>query len=112
MVSLLERYYDPKFGRISVDGMDIQDLNVIHYRKFLGIVNQEPLLFATSIRENIRFGNPSATEEEVVEAAKAANAHDFICSFPQGYDTQVGDKGKYLDALVLSIFSSCSCQCT
>lgn len=95
-VSLIERFYDPLSGAVKLDGMDIRDLNLKHLRGLIGYVGQEPTLFATSIAGNIRYGNPDATQEEVEAAAKLANAHDFVSAFPDGYDTQVGDKGAQL----------------
>jgi len=95
-VKLLERFYDPNEGTVTLDGTDIKDINVKHLRSMIGYVGQEPTLFATTIAQNIRYGRPSATQEEIEEAAKLANAHDFISSFPDAYDTQVGDKGAQL----------------
>ena len=96
IVSLIERFYDPLSGSILLDGVDLKDLNVSHLRSNIGYVGQEPTLFATTIRGNIRFGNPNATDEQVEAAARMANAHDFISSFTDGYETQVGDKGSQL----------------
>eukprot|EP00980_Cylindrotheca_fusiformis_P009868 scaffold2184_cov128-Cylindrotheca_fusiformis.AAC.14 len=96
VVKMLERFYDPTAGTVSLDGTDLKDINVKHLRSMIGYVGQEPTLFATTIEKNIRYGNPSATREEVEEAARQANAHDFITSFTDGYDTQVGDKGAQL----------------
>mmetsp|Transcript_27728 Transcript_27728/g.64321 ORF Transcript_27728/g.64321 Transcript_27728/m.64321 type:complete len:1378 (-) Transcript_27728:703-4836(-) len=96
VVSLIERFYDPAKGSILLDGINIKDINVKYLRSLIGYVGQEPTLFATSIRGNIRYGKPDATDEEIEEAARLANAHDFISSFPDGYDTQVGDKGSQL----------------
>eukprot|EP00980_Cylindrotheca_fusiformis_P007162 scaffold1505_cov118-Cylindrotheca_fusiformis.AAC.12 len=96
VVKLLERFYDPTGGTVSLDGTDLKDINVMHLRSMIGYVGQEPTLFATTIEKNIRYGNPSATREEVEEAARLANAHDFITSFTNGYDTQVGDNGAQL----------------
>ena len=93
VVKLLKRFYDPIQGRISLDGVDVRDFNLKYLRSRIGYIGQEPILFATSIAENIRYGNLSATQEQIEEAAKLANAHDFITSFPEGYKTQVGDKG-------------------
>ena len=93
---MLERFYDPTSGSVKLDGVDIKDINVKHLRSLIGYVGQEPTLFATSIAKNIKYGNPSATQQQIEEAAKLANAHDFIASFPDGYDTQVGDKGAQL----------------
>lgn len=95
-VSLLERFYDPLQGSIELDGTNIQDLNVTHLRRLIGYVGQEPTLFATTIAGNIRYGKPNATQDEIEQAAKLANAHAFISSFPDGYDTHVGDKGAQL----------------
>jgi len=96
VVKMLERFYDPTGGRVSLDGINLKDINVKHLRSMIGYVGQEPTLFATSIEKNIRYGNPSATMEEIEEAARLANAHDFISSFNDGYNTQVGDKGTQL----------------
>jgi ABC-type multidrug transport system fused ATPase/permease subunit len=84
VVSLLERFYDPQSGSIELDGINIKDLNVQHLRSLIGFVGQEPTLFATTIRQNIQYGNPRATNEEIEEAARLANAHDFITSFSDG----------------------------
>ena len=89
VISLLQRFYDPLGGEIRLDGVPIQRLQLKWLRSQMGLVSQEPALFATSIKENILFGREDASEEEVVEAAKASNAHNFISQLPQGYDTQV-----------------------
>jgi ABC-type multidrug transport system fused ATPase/permease subunit len=96
LVQLLLRYYNPLGGNILLDGVDIKTLDVQWYRSKIGLVSQEPILFATSIRENVRFGNPSATDEEVYEACRAANASDFISTFPEKYNTQVGAFGNQM----------------
>lgn len=96
IVSMLERFYDPTSGSVELDGVNIKDLNVSFLRSQIGYVGQEPTLFATTIKGNIQYGNPGATQEQIEAAAKMANAHDFIMSFPNGYDTQVGDKGSQL----------------
>ena len=96
MVKLLERFYDPTGGDIYIDGINLKDFNVRYLRSQIGYVGQEPTLFATSIAQNIRYGNPSATQEEIEEAAKLADAHDFIISLPEGYNSQVGDMGGQL----------------
>lgn len=93
---MLERFYDPSKGSIELDGVNIKDINVSHLRNIIGYVGQEPTLFATTIRGNIQYGNPEATQEQIEKAARMANAHDFITSFSDGYDTQVGDKGSQL----------------
>ncbi|CAN1238820.1 ABC transporter B family member 15 [Linum grandiflorum] len=92
VIALLQRFYDPTGGEILVDGVGIDKLQVKWMRSQMGLVSQEPALFATSIKENILFGKEDASVEEVVEAAKAANAHTFISQLPQGYDTQVGER--------------------
>jgi ATP-binding cassette subfamily B (MDR/TAP) protein 1 len=96
IAQLIERFYDPIDGSIALDGTDLRDLNVRWLREQIGLVSQEPSLFACSIRENIAHGSPDATTEQVEEAAKVADAHGFIVSFPEGYNTQVGDKGAKL----------------
>ena len=96
IVKMLERFYDPIEGAVCLDGVNIKDINVKHLRSCIGYVGQEPTLFATTIAQNIKYGNPSATQEQVEEAARLANAHDFITSFPDAYNTQVGDKGAQL----------------
>lgn len=94
VAQLLERFYDVKEGIITIDGEDIRGLNPTWLRgRIIGFINQEPVLFATSIMENIRYGRPDATDEEVIEAAKTANAHAFIEAFPRGYKTRVGERG-------------------
>lgn len=89
VISLLQRFYDPLGGEIRLDGVAIDKLQLKWLRSQMGLVSQEPALFATSIKENILFGKEDADLEQVVEAAKASNAHDFISKLPQGYDTQV-----------------------
>eukprot|EP00735_Rhodelphis_limneticus_P009656 TRINITY_DN2844_c0_g1::TRINITY_DN2844_c0_g1_i4::g.6179::m.6179 TRINITY_DN2844_c0_g1::TRINITY_DN2844_c0_g1_i4::g.6179 ORF type:complete len:1355 (+),score=423.35,sp/Q8T9W4/ABCB3_DICDI/43.86/0.0,sp/Q8T9W4/ABCB3_DICDI/40.03/2e-124,ABC_membrane/PF00664.18/1.2e-55,ABC_membrane/PF00664.18/1.4e-46,ABC_tran/PF00005.22/4.1e-35,ABC_tran/PF00005.22/1e-33,SMC_N/PF02463.14/5.3e-05,SMC_N/PF02463.14/40,SMC_N/PF02463.14/6.4e-05,AAA_21/PF13304.1/0.0079,AAA_21/PF13304.1/2.8,AAA_21/PF13304.1/0.0016,ABC_ATPase/PF09 len=89
IVGLLQRFYDPNDGQVCLDGHDLRDLNLAWLRMQYGMVGQEPVLFATSIIENIRYGKPDATLEEVVAAAKQANAHDFISKLPAGYDTEI-----------------------
>lgn len=104
-VQLIERFYDPSSGSITLDGVDLKTLNVNWLRSKIGLVGQEPALFACSIKDNILYGKPDATQEEVEQAARSANCHDFITSFTDGYDTQVGDKGKQLRDLYID-FSS------
>ncbi|XP_062217408.1 putative multidrug resistance protein [Phragmites australis] len=93
VIALLERFYDPSAGEVVLDGVDIRRLRLKWLRAQMGLVGQEPAMFATSVRENILFGKENATAEEVIAAAKAANAHNFISQLPQGYDTQVGERG-------------------
>ena len=89
VISLLQRFYDPLGGEICLDGVAIDRLQLKWVRSQMGLVSQEPALFATTIKENILFGKEDADMEQVVEAAKASNAHNFISKLPQGYDTQV-----------------------
>jgi len=95
-VSMLERFYDPTGGSITLDGTDLRELNVQWLRDNIGLVAQEPVLFARTIKENIAYGMPGATDEAIINVAKSANAHDFIMKFPNGYETHVGDKGAQL----------------
>ncbi|KAM8771060.1 ATP-binding cassette sub-family B member 5 [Rhynchonycteris naso] len=92
-VQLLQRLYDPEDGFITVDGNDIRTLNVQHYREHIGVVNQEPVLFGTTINNNIKYGRDGVTDEEIEKAAKEANAYDFIMEFPNKFNTLVGEKG-------------------
>jgi ATP-binding cassette subfamily B protein len=96
VTNLIARFYDVTAGRVLVDGRDVRSLETGHYRRQIGIVLQEPYLFHGSLMENIRYGHPDARPGAVVEAAKAANAHDFIVKLPQGYDTIVGERGQNL----------------
>mmetsp|Transcript_57295 Transcript_57295/g.121590 ORF Transcript_57295/g.121590 Transcript_57295/m.121590 type:complete len:205 (-) Transcript_57295:441-1055(-) len=93
IISLLVRFYAPLLGRITLDGRDIQDLDVEWLRSQIGLVGQEPILFHASIFDNVAYGKPNATREEVVEACVAANAHRFILDLPDQYDTIVGERG-------------------
>jgi ATP-binding cassette, subfamily B, bacterial len=96
LVSLLTRFYDPTEGQILLDGIDLRDYKLADLRNQFAIVLQEPVLFSTSVAENIAYARPDASEEEIVEAAKAANAHDFVKALPDGYDTLVGERGMRL----------------
>ncbi|NLO74899.1 MAG: ABC transporter ATP-binding protein [candidate division WS1 bacterium] len=96
LVHLIPRFYDPQMGRILIDGHDLRDVSLRELRHNIGMVMQEDFLFSGSLRENIKYGRPNATDEEVVQAAIAANAHDFIMDFPDGYETQVGERGDRL----------------
>jgi ABC-type multidrug transport system fused ATPase/permease subunit len=93
LISLIPRFYDISKGSLQMDGYDIQELTQESLRRSVGMVLQDNFLFSGSVRENILFGNPNATEEEVISAAKAANAHDFIEQLPLGYETEVGERG-------------------
>ena len=96
LMSLIPRFYDPSHGRILLDGKDIRTLTLGSLRAQVSIVLQEPLLFSGSIAENIRYGRLEATDEEIVSAAKSANAHDFIERLPDGYKTEIGERGAQL----------------
>ncbi|KAM3325125.1 ABC transporter B family member 1 [Capsicum chacoense] len=96
VVSLIERFYDPTSGQLLLDGNDIKTLKLKWLRQQIGLVSQEPALFATSIKENILLGRPDATQIEIEEAARVANAHSFIIKLPDGFDTQVGERGLQL----------------
>ncbi len=93
LINLIPRFYDVNSGRVTVDGIDVREVTLESLRTHIGIALQEPVLFSGSIRDNIRYGRPDATDEEVIEAAKAAQAHEFILSLPKGYDTEVGERG-------------------
>jgi ATP-binding cassette, subfamily B, multidrug efflux pump len=93
IINLLPRFYDPSEGRITIDGCDIRSVTLDSLRRQIGIVLQETTLFSGTIRENIAFGKQDATQDEIMAAAKAAAAHDFIQEFPEGYDTPVGERG-------------------
>jgi ATP-binding cassette, subfamily B, multidrug efflux pump len=93
IINLIPRFYDPTAGKVTIDGYDLRHVTLNSLRDQIGIVLQETTLFATSIRENIAFGNPDASEEAVIEAARAAQAHDFIMQTPDGYDTRIGERG-------------------
>jgi ATP-binding cassette, subfamily B, multidrug efflux pump len=96
IINLIPRFYDASEGAITIDGYDVRDVSLNSLRSQIGIVLQETNLFSGTIRDNIAFGRPDASDEEVMEAAKAAAAHDFIMTFPQGYDTPVGERGTTL----------------
>jgi ATP-binding cassette subfamily B protein len=96
LVNLICRFYDVADGSIRIDGVDIRSLPVSEYRRNIGLVLQEPFLFFGTIAENIAYGNPEATREEIIAAARAAHAHEFILRLPQGYDSLVGERGQAL----------------
>jgi ATP-binding cassette subfamily B multidrug efflux pump len=96
IINLIPRFYDVSEGAILIDGYDVRDVKLDSLRSQIGIVLQETTLFSGTIRENIAFGRPEATDEEVIAAAQAAAAHDFIMTFPEGYDTNVGERGSTL----------------
>ncbi|CAI0388592.1 unnamed protein product [Linum tenue] len=96
VIALIERFYDPSAGKVMIDGKDIRRLNLKSLRQKIGLVQQEPALFATSIFDNIAYGKEGATEAEVIEAARAANVHGFVSGLPDGYRTPVGERGVQL----------------
>jgi len=93
LINLIPRFYDVSSGRVTIDGVDVRDIQMSQLRDHIGISLQEVTLFSGTVRDNIRYGRPDASEEEVVRVAKAAQAHDFIMGFPKGYDTMVGQRG-------------------
>jgi len=96
IIQLIQRFYDPDDGQVSLDGVALSALERAAFRKHIALVPQDPVIFAASARDNIRFGRPDATEAEVEAAARAAAAHDFIAALPDGYDTYVGERGVML----------------
>ncbi|XWS17332.1 hypothetical protein CRYUN_Cryun33cG0058300 [Craigia yunnanensis] len=96
VIGIIQRFYDVEMGSVRVDGIDIRELDVQWYRRQMALVSQEPVLYSGSIRDNIVFGKFDATENEVVEAARAANAHEFISSLKEGYETECGERGVQL----------------
>jgi ATP-binding cassette subfamily B (MDR/TAP) protein 1 len=96
VIALVARFYDPVAGVVTVDGKDIRTVKLRQLRQHIGLVQQEPSLFATTIYENILYGREGASESEVINAAKAANAHNFISALPNGYKTAVGERGVQL----------------
>ncbi|MEJ5170966.1 MAG: ABC transporter ATP-binding protein, partial [Fimbriimonadales bacterium] len=96
LINLLMRFYDPTEGSIEVDGVDLRRIRLDDFRRQVGVVLQESYLFPGSIKDNIAYGRPDATLEEIIQAARAANAHHFIVNFPDGYDTYVGERGQRL----------------
>ena len=93
LINLIPRFYDVTEGKILIDGVDIRDVTIESLRRQIGIVTQETFLFSASLRDNIRYGKPEATDQEIIEAAKAAHIHDFIMTLPNGYDTLIGERG-------------------
>lgn len=92
-VQLLQRFYDPNRGTISIDGCDIRSLNINLLRSFVACVGQDPVIFSTTISENIRYGRPNATDREIMAAARSSGAHNFIVNLPQSYNTVVCEGG-------------------
>ncbi|HEU5011457.1 MAG TPA: ATP-binding cassette domain-containing protein, partial [Roseiflexaceae bacterium] len=93
LVNLVPRFYDAHDGRVMIDGVDVRDVNEQTLRRQIGVALQESVLFSGTIRDNIRYGRPDASDDEVIAAAKMAQAHDFISRFPDGYDSVVGQRG-------------------
>ena len=96
IVNLIPRFYDVSAGRVIIDGRDVRDVKIKSLRHHIAMVLQDPVLFSGTIRENILYGNPSASEKDIIKAAQAANAYDFIESLPEGFETQVGERGTLL----------------
>src|SRR5262249_20935863 len=96
LISLLMRFYDPQQGKIEIDGHDIRQVRLKSLRRQLALVLQQPFLFPVSISDNISYGRPSASRQGIEDAARAANAHDFIAALPGGYDTVIGERGSTL----------------
>ena len=96
IIQLVQRFYDPQSGAVLIDGKDLRDLDRADFRKHIALVPQDPVIFADTARENIRFGRPTATDAEVDEAAKAAAAYDFLMALPDGFDSYVGERGVML----------------
>ena len=96
LIKLLLRFYDVAGGRITLDGHDIRDLDLTDLRRAIGYVSQDVFLFHGTVRENITYGTPEASQDEIIAAARVAEAHEFIMALPQGYDTIVGERGQKL----------------
>jgi subfamily B ATP-binding cassette protein MsbA len=96
LVDMVPRFYAPTRGRVTIDGVDTGEMSLASLRSLMGIVTQETILFNDTVYNNIAYGSPTATREDVERAARTANAHDFIRDMPQGYDTVVGDRGAQL----------------
>ncbi len=96
MIQLLLRFYDPVSGAVRLDGLDLREMARPDFRQAIALVPQDPVIFAATARENIRFGRPDASDAEVEAAARAAAAHDFLAALPEGYETHVGERGVML----------------
>lgn len=110
-IQLIQRFYDPIDGEIEIDGRDIKTLDVTWVRSRIGVVGQEPILFDTSIYENIRYGNEQASKEDIEAAAIAANAHNFIQKLPNSYETLVGEKGAQMSGGQKQRYENKTCRC-
>jgi len=93
LTALVPRFYDVTSGRLEIDGVDVKDIKLPSLRRSIAVISQDPFLFSTTVRENIAFGAPDATDEEIEHAARLAQAHEFIAELPQGYDTVIGERG-------------------
>jgi len=93
LASLVPRFYDVQTGSVSIDGVDVRRVTLASLRREIGVIAQDPFLFSATVRENIAFGRPDATEEEIERAARLAQAHDFVEALPEGYDTVIGERG-------------------
>jgi ATP-binding cassette subfamily B protein len=93
LTSLVPRFYDATRGRVTIDGVDVRDVTLVSLRRAIGVIPQDPFLFSDTVRENIAFGAPALSDEEVERAARLAEAHEFIERLPQGYDTVIGERG-------------------
>ena len=89
----MPRFYDVQGGRVTIDGADVRDVTLASLRREIGVIAQDPFLFSATVRENIAFGRPDATEEEIERAARLAQAHEFVEALPDGYDTVIGERG-------------------
>lgn len=98
-MQLLQRFYDPITGSVEIDGVPVNQYNLAWLREHIGVVSQEPVLFHTTIKENILFGRTDASQEQIEQAAKMANVHDFIMQLPDKYDTLVGERGAQMSGV-------------
>lgn len=98
-MQLLQRFYDPIYGSVEIDDITVDQYNLTWLREHIGVVSQEPILFQTTIRENITFGRIDARQDEIEQAAKMANAHNFIMELPDRYETLVGERGAQLSGV-------------
>jgi ABC-type multidrug transport system fused ATPase/permease subunit len=103
-MQLLQRFYDTINGSVEIDGVSVDQYNLSWLRQHIGVVSQEPILFHTTIRENILFGKIDATQDQIEQAAKMANAHDFIMQLPDRYETRVGERGAQLSGVRNEVF--------
>jgi ABC-type multidrug transport system fused ATPase/permease subunit len=93
LTALVPRFYDATWGRVLIDGVDVRDVTLSSLRSQIAVISQDPFLFSTTVRENIAFGAPAATDDEIESAARLAQAHDFVAALPNGYDTVIGERG-------------------